>query len=165
MVYQTQSDFSTIAKYEEVIKQGTVKCVEMGNCIPGWLLNSFFCLGLNPDLELYTFQMVNTMQTQKQELEIDKIIIALVNYNWRQQFSEYNKALAAKKEKSKSVIENKGSIVLPTAMLLSTKKDNGKKRCKHYDSACYNKKSCYYLMLANQCPVNWEPYLGKKHLL
>lgn len=55
---------------------------------------------------------------------------------------------------------------MPIAILLSAKKDNGKDRYKHCHLARYNKKSYYYyLILANQCPVNWELYLGKKHLL
>ena len=37
------------------------------------------------------------MQTQKQELEIDKMIIALVNHDWHQQFSEDIKSVAIKK--------------------------------------------------------------------
>ncbi len=62
--------------------------IDMGNPIPSWLLSAFFRLGLNPDLEPYTFQTVNTAQTQKWELEIDEMIIALVDHDRRQQFSE-----------------------------------------------------------------------------
>ena len=72
----------------------------MGNPVPSWLLSSFFRLGLNPDLEPYTFQMVNTARTQKRELEIDEMIIALVDHDRRQQFSEDVKALAAKRGKA-----------------------------------------------------------------
>lgn len=53
----------------------------MGNSIPSWLLNFFFQLGFELDLESYTFQMVNTAQTQKCKLEINKIIIIIENYN------------------------------------------------------------------------------------
>ncbi len=35
----------------------------------------------------------------------------------------------------------------------------------HCGSARHVKKSCYYLMPANQRPDNWEPYHGKEHLL
>ena len=160
MVHQTQSDFSTIAEYGEVIKKGAAKCAEMGNPVPSWLLSSFFQLGLNPDLEPYTFQMVNTVQTQKQELEINEMIIALVDHDRRQQFFEDTKALVAKKGKSKIVTEKEKSTTSP-----SIKKDKGKERCEHCGSARHIKKSCYYLMPANQRPVDWEPYHGKKHLL
>ena len=165
MVYQTHSDFSTIAEYGEIIKKGAAKCAEMGNPVPSWLLSSFFRLGLNPDLEPYTFQMVNTARTQKRELEIDEMIIALVDHDRRQQFSEDIKALAAKKGKGKSSVEKKRPIASPTATPPSEKKDNRKERCEYCDLARHNKKSCYYLMPANQRPVNWEPYLGKEHLL
>ncbi len=37
MVPHTQSDFITIAKYGESIKQGTVKYVEMRNSLASWL--------------------------------------------------------------------------------------------------------------------------------
>ena len=104
--------------------------------------------------------MVNTARTQKQELEIDKMIIALVDHDRRQQFSEDTKALAAKKRKSKIVIEKENSTTPP-----STKKDKGKERCEHCGLARHIKKSCYYLMPANQRPVDWEPYHGKEHLL
>lgn len=67
---------------------------------------------------------------QKQKLKIDKMIIALIDHNRRQQFSKDTKALAAKKEKSKIIIGKKKSITLP-----STKKAKGKKYCKHYGSA------------------------------
>ena len=165
MVHQTQSDFSTIAEYGEVIKKGAAKCAEMGNPVPSWLLSSFFRLGLNPDLEPYTFQMVNTARTQKRELEIDEMIIALVDHDRRQQFSEDIKALAAKKGKGKSFIEKKGPVASPTATPPSEKNGNGKERCEHCGLARHDKKSCYYLMPANQRPVNWEPYPGKEHLL
>lgn len=92
--------------------------------------------------------MVNIAQTQKRELEIDKMIIALVDHNWRQQFSENIKTLAAKKIKGKPVIE-KGKSTTPPFI----KKDKGKKRCKHYGSVCHVKKSYHYPMLAD-----WEPY-------
>ena len=165
MVHQTQSDFSTIAEYGEVIKKGAAKCAEMGNPVPSWLLSSFFRLGLNPDLEPYTFQMVNTARTQKRELEIDEMIIALVDHDRRQQFSEDIKALATKKGKGKSVTEKEKLTASPTAMPPSTKKDKEKGRCEHCGSARHVKKSCYYLMPANQRPADWEPYHGKEHLL
>ena len=164
MVHQTQSDFSTIAEYGEVIKKGAAKCAEMGNPVPSWLLSSFFRLGLNPDLEPYTFQMVNTARTQKRELEIDEMIIALVDHDRRQQFSEDIKALAVKKGKGKSITEKEKPTASP-ATPPATKKDKGKERCEHCGSARHVKKSCYYLMPANQRPVNWEPYHGKEHLL
>ena len=46
----------------------------------------------------------------------------------------------------------------------SAKKDNGTLQtvC---DSASHDKKSCYYLLPANQRPVNWERYPGEEHLL
>ena len=57
MGHQTQSDFSTIAEYEEVIKKGAAICAEMGNLVPSWLLSSFFWLGLNPiDVHRFFFQ-------------------------------------------------------------------------------------------------------------
>ncbi len=164
MVHQTQSDFSTITEYGEVIKKGAAKCAEMGNPVPSWLLSSFFRLGLNPDLELYTFQMVNTARTQKRELEIDEMIIALVDHDRRQQFSKDIKALAAKKGKGKSTTEKEKPTTSPTTPP-STKKDKGKERCKHFGSARHVKKSCSYLMPANQRPVNWESYYGTEHLL
>ena len=142
MIHQTQSNFSTIAEYGEVIKKGAAKCAEMGNPVPSWLLSFFFRLGLNPDLEPYTFQMVNTAQTQKRELEIDEMIIALVDHNRRQQFSEDIKALAAKKGKGKSNTDKVKLIVLPITPP-STKKDKRKEPCEHCGSACHVKKSCY----------------------
>ena len=165
MVHQTRSDFSTIAEYGEVIKKGAAKRAEMGNPVPSWLLSSFFRLGLNPDLEPHIFQMVNTVRTQKRELEIDEMIIALEDHDRRQQVSEDIKALAAKKGKGKSVTEKKGPVASPTATPPLAKKGNGKERCEHCDLARHDKKSCYYLMPANQRPVNWEQYPGKKHLL
>ena len=153
MVHQTQSDFSTIAEYGEVIKKGAAKCAEMGNPVPSWLLRSFFRLGLNPDLEPYTFQMVNTARTQKREPEIDEMIITLVDYDRCQQFI---KALAAQKGKGKSTTEKEEPIASPTTPP-STKKDKGKERYEHFGSARHFKKSCYYLMPANEHPVNWEP--------
>ena len=163
MVHQTRSDLSTITEYGEVIKKEAAKCAEMGNPVPSWLLSSFFRLGLNPDLEPYTLQMVNTARTQKRELEIVERIIARVDHDRRQQFSEDIKALAVKKGKGKSVTAKKGPIASWTATPPSAKKDNGKERCEHCDSAHHEKKSCYYLMPANQRPVNWEP--GKEHQL
>ena len=53
-----------------------------------------FRLSLNSDLELYIFQRVNTAQAQKQELEMDDMIIALVDHDRRLQSSEETKALA-----------------------------------------------------------------------
>lgn len=83
IVHQTQLDFSTIAKYGELIKKSAAKCAKIRYLVPCLLLRSFLRLGLNSDLEPYTFQMVNTAQTQKQELEIDDMIIARVDYDWR----------------------------------------------------------------------------------
>ena len=88
-----------------------------------------------------------------------------MDHDRRQQFSEDIKALAVKKGKGKSVTEKKGSIASQTATPPSAKKDNGKVRCEHCDSARHDNTSCYYLMPANQRPVNWEPYPGKEHLL
>ena len=79
--------------------------------------------------------MINTAQTQKQELEIDEMIIALVDHDWCQQFSEDIKALAIKKGKGKSVIEKKKLTASPTAMPPSTKKDKEKGRFEHCGSA------------------------------
>ncbi len=165
MVHQTQSDFSTIAEYREVNKKSAAKYAEMGNPVPSWLLSSFFQLGLNLDLEPYTFQMVNTARTQKRELEIDEMIIVLVDHDRCQQFSEDIKALAVKKGKDKSITEKKGPVALPTATPPSPKRGNKMERCKHYDLARHDKKSCYYLMPASQRPVNWGPYPGKERLL
>ena len=69
--------------------------------------------------------MVNTTQMQKRELEIDEMIIAFVDYNWRQQFFEDIKALAARKEKGKSITKKKELVVLPIAMPPLAKKGNG----------------------------------------
>ncbi len=164
MVHQTQSDFSTIAAYGKVIKKGAAKCAEMGNPVSIWLLSSFFRLGLNLDLEPYTFQMINTAQTQKRDLEIDEMIIALVDHNRRQQFSEDIKALAAKKGKGKSTTEKEKPTTSPTTPP-STKKDKGKECCEHRGSVRHVKESCYYFMPTNKHPVNWEPYYRKEHLL
>lgn len=76
-----------------------VQIIESIWMVPSWLLSSFFRLGLNPDLEPYTFQMVKIARTQKRELEINEMIIALVDHDRRQQFSEDTKALAIKKGK------------------------------------------------------------------
>ncbi len=96
MIRHTQSDFKTIAEYGESIKQGEVKYAEIGNAVASWLQSSFFWLSLNSNLEPYTFQMVNTTQAQKRELEIDEMMIALVDHDKRIQFSEETKALATK---------------------------------------------------------------------
>lgn len=55
MLRQTQSYFSTIAKYRKVIKKDAAKYIEIGNFVADWLLSSFFCLGLNANLKPYTF--------------------------------------------------------------------------------------------------------------
>ncbi len=153
MVHQTQSDFGTIAEYEEVIKKSIAKCAEMGNLVSSWPLSSFFRLGLNPDLEPYTFRMVNTARSQKRELEIDEMIIALVDHDWRQQFAEYIKTLAAKKVKGKSTTDKEKPTTLPTTPP-STNKDKRKECCDHFGSARHVKKSYYYIMPTNQRPVN-----------
>ncbi len=44
---------------------------------------AFFWLGLNSDLGPYIFQMINTARAQKQELEIDEMIIILVDHDRR----------------------------------------------------------------------------------
>ncbi len=56
----------------------------------------FFRLGLNSDLEPYTFQIVNTARAQKRELQIDEMIISLVDNDRRLQFFEETKAMATK---------------------------------------------------------------------
>lgn len=93
--------------------------------------------------------MVNTARTERQDLEIDEIIITLVDHDRRQQFSEDIKALATKKRKGKSATEKEK----PTTTS-STKKNKEKERCKHCGLACHVKKSCYYLLPANQRLVN-----------
>ena len=90
--------------------------------------------------------MVNTARTQKQELEIDEMIIALVDQDRRQQFSKDIKALAAKKGKGKSITEKKGPIASPTATPPPAKKDKEKERCEHCGLARHDKKSCYHLI-------------------
>lgn len=70
--------------------------------------------------------MVNTAQTQKRELEIEKMIITLIDHDWYQQFNEDTKTLANKKKKDKSAIIEKEYLTT----LLSTKKNKRKKRCK-----------------------------------
>lgn len=87
-----------------------------------------------------------------------------MDHNWRQQFFDNEKALAAKKGKGKSITEKEKPIALPTIPPL-IKKDKKKERCKHCGSARHVKKLCYYLMLANQRLDNWESYYGKEHLL
>ncbi len=42
IIRHTQSDFKTIAKYGESIKQEEVQCTEMGNPVASWLQSSFF---------------------------------------------------------------------------------------------------------------------------
>ncbi len=92
------------------------------------------------------------------------MIIVLLDHDQYQQYSEDIKALAAKKGKSKSTTEKKKPTTSPTTPT-STKKDKGKERCKNFGSAYHVKKSCYYLIPANQRLVNWKPYYGKKYLL
>ena len=68
------------------------------------------------------------------------MIIALVDHDRRQHFSENIEALAVKKGKGKSVIEKKGPVASPTIMPLLAKKGNKTEQCKHYDLAHYHKK-------------------------
>ncbi len=95
MICQTQSDFKTVAEYEESIQQGEAKYSEIENSVASWLQNSFSWLSLNSDLETYEFQMNNTDWIQKQEFKIDEII-TLADHDKRLQFSDRTKALATK---------------------------------------------------------------------
>lgn len=54
--------------------------------------------------------MANIAQTQKRELESKEMIIALVDHNWRQPFSEDIKALPIKKSKGKSSVKKKSQL-------------------------------------------------------
>ena len=83
MIRHTQSDFKAIAKYWKSIKQAVAKYAEMENSVASWLQSFFFWLGLNSDLGPYIFQMINTARAQKQELEIDEMIIILVDHDRR----------------------------------------------------------------------------------
>lgn len=56
----------------------------------------FFWLDFNSHLQPYAFQIVNTAWAQKQELEIDKMIIILIDDDGPMQFFEETKILAIK---------------------------------------------------------------------
>lgn len=73
-----------------------------------------------------------------------------MDHNWCQQFFKNTKTLPAKKRKSKSAIIKMENL----SILLSTKKNKGKEYCKHCGIARYVKKSCYYLISANQRPAD-----------
>ena len=125
-----------------------------------------FWLGLNSDLEPYTFQMVNTARAQKRELEIDEMIIALVDHDRRLQFSEETKALATKLSHKKNSEKGKSKeIPTPSSSAPPAKKHRGKSPCDHCGSARHDKKSCYFLLPADERPPGWKPFAGKEHLL
>ena len=42
IIYQTQFDFSTIAKYGKILKKSVAKYAKMRNLVPNWLSSSFF---------------------------------------------------------------------------------------------------------------------------
>ena len=166
MIRHTQSDFKTIAEYGESIKQGEVKYAEIGNAVASWLQSSFFWLSLNSNLEPYTFQIVNTNQAQKRELEIDEMMIALVDHDKRIQFSEETKSLATKMFHKKNSKKRKlQEIPTLSSSAPPAKKHHGKSSCDHCGSIRHDKKSRYFLLPAYERPPGYKPFARKDHLL
>ena len=146
MICHTQSDIKTISKYLEWTKERTAKCAEMENPVLSWLQSSFFWLGPNSNMEPYTFQMVNNARSQKQELEIDKMIIALIDHDRRLEFSKETKALATKQShKNNSEKKNLQKIFKPSSSALDAKTNRGKGPCNYCGSAHHKKMMLFSL--------------------
>ncbi len=95
--------------------------------------------------------MVNTAQAQKQKLDIDKIIIALVDHDGQLQFFKKIKVLTTKlSHKKNSENKNVQEILMPSSSALPAKKNGAKSPCDNCGLACHNKKSSYFLLPTNE---------------
>ncbi len=76
-----QLNFNFIQNYADSLKWAVIKCLNINNAIAFWMLNNLFLLDFNESLELYIFNLIQSIKIKKIDLFIKNIIITLVDYN------------------------------------------------------------------------------------
>ncbi len=78
-----QLNFNFIQNYADSLKQAVIKCSNIDNAVTLWMLSNLFLLDLNESLELYIFDLIQSVKINKIDLFIKNMIIALVNHDKR----------------------------------------------------------------------------------
>ncbi len=83
LTWSKQLNFNFIQNYVDSLKWAVIKCSDIDNAIAFWMLSNLFLLDLNESLELYIFDLIQSIKINKIDLFIKNIIIALVDHDKR----------------------------------------------------------------------------------
>ncbi len=76
-----QLNFKFIQNYADLLKQITIKCADIEKTVKSWMLNNLFLLNFNESLELYIFNLIQSIKINKFKLLINDMIITLVDHD------------------------------------------------------------------------------------
>jgi len=147
-----QLNFNFIQNYADLLKRAVIKCLDIDNAVALWMLSNLFLLDLNENLELYIFDLIQSVKINKINLFIENMIIALVDHDKRSN-NEKNfsfKSMIAQFDDKKSKFKN------------SQKSLN--KQCFHCEQSSHRQENCWYLY-SKLCSEEWKSSQKKKNLI
>ncbi len=113
------------------------------------MLSNFFLLDLNESLELYIFDLIQSIKINKFELLVDNMTIALVDHNkWSNQEKNFSfKSMIAQFDYKKLKFFRKKL-----------------KKCAHCKQESHSEQNCWHLHL-NLHSDKWKSYQNRKNLI
>ncbi len=149
-----QLNFKFIQNYVDSLKQVVIRCSNVEKTIESWLLSNLFLLNLNESLELYIFDLIQSIKINKFELLINEMTIALVDHDKRvnkeKNFS-FKSMIAQFDEKKRKFESNK-----------FWKESN--KICFHCEQMSHDQQKCWYLH-SNLRSDDWKLSERNKNLV
>ncbi len=149
LIQSKQLNFKFIQNYANSLKQIVIKCANIEKTVESWMLNNLFLLNLNESLELYIFDLIQSIKINKFKLLIDDMIIALVDHDkWSNQEKNFSfKSMITQFDDKKSKFFWKRS-----------------KKCAHCKQEDHNEQNCWHLHL-NLHSNEWKSYQNRKNLI
>ncbi len=144
-----QLNFKFIQNYADSLKQVIIKCADIKKTVESWMLSNLFLLDFNESLELYIFDLIQSIKINKFELLIDDMTIALVDHDKR-----------SNQEKNFSF---KSMITQFNDKKLKFFRKRLKK-CAHCEQENHSKQNCWHLHL-NLRLNEWKSYQNRKNLV
>ncbi len=83
LIQSKQLNFKFIQNYVDSLKQVVIKYANIEKTVESWMLSNLFLLDFNESLELYIFDLIQSIKINKFDLLIDDMTIALVDHDKR----------------------------------------------------------------------------------
>ena len=149
-----QLNFKFIQNYVDSLKWIIIRCSNVEKTIESWLLSNLFLLNLNESLELYIFNLIQSIKINKFELLIDKMTIILVDHDkWANEEKNLSfKSMMTQFNDKKRKFENNSEF------------QRELKKCTHCEQEDHSEQSCWLLHLKLRSD-EWKSLQKRKNLI